>query len=370
MESAGQPHNFSPRSMPPGPPRPGFAAGPRPPSNNFAPITNGAPRPHPPPFNNPQQINNANSANSSFPARTPSNANVANSSIPVNTMIPRGPPRGIPSPMNPSMERPPSASTNFPSMQTPQHLNPSMQQARPSVPTTPSQSQPGNFPTQQPRAPVGYPAQSINAIPRPTTFVPSSTDGFAQFGNPAGFMPPSNEPRPQAPMGFTPGHAPSATMPASGVNPRNLMVSIEPGNQCPQSYSRLTFDKFPESESVRQRAGNMPLAAIYRPFSDLPGTEPVPVVNFGSNAVVRCRRCRSYISPFAIFIENGRRWQCALCWNVNEVEPEYFCPINPETGKRRDHYERPELNSGIIDILAPEEYTLRPPPSTRLRFCD
>jgi len=138
-------------------------------------------------------------------------------------------------------------------------------------------------------------------------------------------------------------------------------MPLDPANQCPKEYCRLTFDKFPESENVRQRAGGIPLAAIYRPFCDLEGSTPVPIVNFGNCPVVRCRRCRSYVSPFAFFIENGRRWQCALCWNVNDVEPDYYCPLNPETGKRQDANQRPELYSGIIDIIAPDEYTIRPP---------
>lgn len=138
-------------------------------------------------------------------------------------------------------------------------------------------------------------------------------------------------------------------------------IVIDPSSQCPKEYCRLTFEKFPESENLRQRAGSVPLSAIYRPFNDTEGSPNVAVVNFGSIPVVRCRRCRSYISPFSFFIEHGRKWQCALCWNLNDIEPEYYCQLNPETGKRLDHMQRAELNAGIIDIIAPDEYTLRPP---------
>jgi protein transport protein SEC24 len=63
-----------------------------------------------------------------------------------------------------------------------------------------------------------------------------------------------------------------------------------------------------------------------------------------------------------VFVNSGRQWQCALCFNVNEVESEYFCELDGHTGKRLDYLQRPELSCGAIDIIAPDEYSLRPPP--------
>ena len=86
----------------------------------------------------------------------------------------------------------------------------------------------------------------------------------------------------------------------------------------------------------------------------------VPVVNFGSTGVVRCRRCRTYINPFVSFLDGGRRWRCNVCALVNDVPNEYFCELDQD-GMRRDRMERPELHLGTVEFVAPQEYMVRPP---------
>jgi protein transport protein SEC24 len=44
----------------------------------------------------------------------------------------------------------------------------------------------------------------------------------------------------------------------------------------------------------------------------------VPVINFGSAGVIRCRRCRTYINPYATFADAGRKWRCNLCTLLND----------------------------------------------------
>lgn len=39
---------------------------------------------------------------------------------------------------------------------------------------------------------------------------------------------------------------------------------------------------------------------------------------------------------------------------------DYFCALD-QTGQRRDLHERPELNCGAVEFVAPEAYMVRPP---------
>jgi len=178
--------------------------------------------------------------------------------------------------------------------------------------------------------------------------------------------------------GFTPGDTRQPMPPQIGVgsgahagpgqNPAARILSPEmtQQSQCPAAYGRLSFEKFPDSEATRSRAGNMPLGIIYQPFNE--AGPAVPTVNFGNMGVVRCRRCRSYVCPFALWMDGGRRWQCIFCWNTNDTESEYFCQLDPNTGTRLDRAERVELHSGVFDIIAPDEYVLRPPPPPSYLF--
>ena len=128
-----------------------------------------------------------------------------------------------------------------------------------------------------------------------------------------------------------------------------------PGSCGPESM-RLTCAALPASTALRQRFG-LPLALMLHPMA--PGPPP-PVVNFGSAAIVRCRRCRTYINPFCQFTDGGRRWRCNCCTHLNEVPVEYFCTLDAN-GRRRDMDERPELSLGTVEYVAPAEYMVRPP---------
>lgn len=51
-------------------------------------------------------------------------------------------------------------------------------------------------------------------------------------------------------------------------------------------------------------------------------------------------------------------WECNLCGAETEVVPEYFSNLNPlsQPMRRLDHEQRPELNLGTVDFVAPEDY--------------
>ena len=125
---------------------------------------------------------------------------------------------------------------------------------------------------------------------------------------------------------------------------------------CDPRYLRLTCGALPVNQSVKQRFG-LPVACLVRPL--IPG-ENVPVAQFGSSGIVRCRRCRTYINPFVQFIDGGRRFRCNVCQLPNEVPVDYFCTLDAN-GRRRDVHERPELRHGTVEFLASQEYMVRPP---------
>jgi len=126
---------------------------------------------------------------------------------------------------------------------------------------------------------------------------------------------------------------------------------------CDPIFMRMTVNALPTSAATRQRFG-LPTAVLIQPLAN--NGASAPVVNPDGAAIVRCRRCRTYINPFCAFTDGGRRWRCNCCAHLNEVPAEYFCPLD-STGRRRDCAERPELCCGSVEYIAPAEYMVRPP---------
>eukprot|EP00798_Chlamydomonas_sp_ICE-L_P030133 gene30133-35109_t len=130
----------------------------------------------------------------------------------------------------------------------------------------------------------------------------------------------------------------------------------DPSN-CRPNNMRLTVNGIPSSSSLRTR-WSLPVGVVVHPMSDEKLGNPVPLVNLGSAGIVRCRRCRTYINPFVLWSDAGRRYKCNVCVMLNEVPPECFCDHN---GQRKDLHDRPELASGTVEYIAPAEYMVRPP---------
>lgn len=132
-------------------------------------------------------------------------------------------------------------------------------------------------------------------------------------------------------------------------------AASNPG-QCHPKYIRMTVNALPNSPATKAKAA-LPLGAIITPLARC-AEAPVPVVNFGSAGVVRCRRCRTYINAFVSFIDNGRRWRCNVCSLANDCPSNYICELD-QSGARRDKMERPELHCGAVEFVAPQEYMVR-----------
>ena len=155
----------------------------------------------------------------------------------------------------------------------------------------------------------------------------------------------------------TPGGA------AQGVDmttfPRPAGLSVPPAPQqpnAPPAFLRLTTNAIPNSAHLAQRFG-VPLGAIITPLST---AEHAPVARFGESGIVRCRKCRTYINPFVQFQDGGRRFRCNVCSYVNDVPPDYMCPLDAN-GQRVDLAQRPELTHGTVEYEASAEYMVRAP---------
>ncbi|KAL6502874.1 Protein transport protein Sec24A [Orobanche hederae] len=125
---------------------------------------------------------------------------------------------------------------------------------------------------------------------------------------------------------------------------------------CSSRFFRLTTSGLPNSQSLASR-WHLPLGAVVCPLAE---GEEVPVVNFSTTEIMRCKRCRSYVNPYVTFTDSGRKWRCNMCSLLNDVPGDYFAHLDA-SGRRVDLDQRPELLKGSIEFIAPAEYMVRPP---------
>ncbi|MEW5302407.1 MAG: hypothetical protein WDW36_005198 [Sanguina aurantia] len=128
---------------------------------------------------------------------------------------------------------------------------------------------------------------------------------------------------------------------------------------CSSDNMRMTVNAIPATTALRSR-WPLPLGAIVHPMADEAFGRTVPVVSLGPAGIVRCRRCRTYMNPFMVWMDGGRRFKCNVCALLNETPPEYFSSLD-HNGQRKDAEERPELGCGTVEYVAPDEYMVRAP---------
>ncbi|KAL3648810.1 Protein transport protein Sec24A [Castilleja foliolosa] len=215
--------------------------------------------------------------------------------------------------------------------------------------------------------PNPFVAQQINYVPVPpmATPPPGPYSGVQMQQN--GFGPPTAnlqglaEDFSSLSLGSVPGSF-DAGLDAAAL-PRPLDGDVEPKSSsemnCSSRYLRLTTSALPCSQSLASR-WHLPLGAVVCPMAESPTGEEVPIVNFSTTGIIRCKRCRAYVNPFVSFTENGRKWRCNMCSLLNDVPGDYFAPVDA-SGRRVDLDQRPELLKGNVEFIAPAEYMVRPP---------
>jgi protein transport protein SEC24 len=238
------------------------------------------------------------------------------------------------------------------------------QQARPPMAPPPPQSH-----LQQQQKPVPPPASNVQFYqPAQNGGAPVPVAG--QSGPPATGPPP---PQPVdrlaeqfggmgvgAPPPMSGGQGQSVASPG-GMGAVVEAVEIDDAANCKPAFMKCTLGRIPHSDKLGLGM-KLPIGVVLTPMAlDRTGEDcPVDVINFGKSGIVRCKRCRTYINPFVVWVNNGRQWRCNICSYVNEVPHEYFSHLD-EDGNRRDKAQRPELSQGSVELVAPSEYMLRPP---------
>ncbi|RAL45924.1 hypothetical protein DM860_006078 [Cuscuta australis] len=299
----------------------------------------------------------------------------------------------ISSPPIPLAGPPQSMSTSQPSAAVPQSpIGPNypapMRSFQQSMPTFSSYSP--DRPILQPGFP-GYPSQQTTVVSQPptgqATFFPSQPGGYvsappSSFLSQGGYFPPnpmtlsgSAPPIPQMhglvedfkslSIGSIPGSYDTGI--DAKVLPRPLEVEdnrqesplseMFPMN-CSSRYLRMTTSGIPNSQSLASR-WYLSLGAVVCPLAEAPDGE-VPVINFATTGIIRCRKCRTYVNPYVTFTDSGRKWKCNMCQLHNDVPGDYFAHLDA-SGRRVDLDQRPELTKGSVDFIAPAEYMVRPP---------
>jgi len=120
---------------------------------------------------------------------------------------------------------------------------------------------------------------------------------------------------------------------------------------------RSTVNAVPVTNHLLKKS-KLPFALIIQPYTSLRDAEdPVPLVS--DTVISRCRRCRSYINPYAAFLDHGHRWRCNMCNLTNEV-PQAF-DWDPAQQQNVDRWQRAELNHSVVEFIAPQEYMVRSP---------
>eukprot|EP00049_Salpingoeca_infusionum_P017496 m.353204 g.353204 ORF g.353204 m.353204 type:complete len:801 (+) comp16706_c0_seq1:2-2404(+) len=135
-----------------------------------------------------------------------------------------------------------------------------------------------------------------------------------------------------------------------------------PTPQVPEAYKRVnckskvirsSLAAVPETGSLLSKSG-LPFSLHVYPFA---ADAKVPVVS--NLTITRCRSCRTYINPFASFVQGGVKWRCNICARLNDL------PSGFDYDRRHeqviDRATRPDINSSSVEFVAPADYMVRPP---------
>lgn len=143
-----------------------------------------------------------------------------------------------------------------------------------------------------------------------------------------------------------------ATVPPLVTSIRPESVVHDGGSARPQHLTCSMY-QVPTAEDIL-KATSIPLGIVIKPFdeSEVDGNMTIPITG---SEIIRCNRCRAYMSPYMRFVDGGRRFQCALCHHISDVSQTYYAHLD-HMGQRLDRYERPELYLGSYEFKATSEF--------------
>ncbi|OLY77779.1 Protein transport protein Sec24C [Smittium mucronatum] len=129
---------------------------------------------------------------------------------------------------------------------------------------------------------------------------------------------------------------------------------IDEGNSNP-NFVRMSMYNIPNTDELL-KVSQLPLGLVVQPLASIgPNDTPLQIVDFGDEGPIRCLRCKTYINPYMVFIDGGKRFVCNLCKHENDVPDDYFCNLDM-AGRRLDWDLRPELKCGSTEFVATKEF--------------
>lgn len=84
-------------------------------------------------------------------------------------------------------------------------------------------------------------------------------------------------------------------------------ATVDTTLNCDPIFMQLTVGAIPATPQLVTQS-SLPFGLCVHPLAQhrsLP--KEVPLVDFGTTGVIRCKRCRTYINPFVTFSDGGRR---------------------------------------------------------------
>eukprot|EP01130_Rhizamoeba_saxonica_P018922 TRINITY_DN9650_c0_g1_i1.p1 TRINITY_DN9650_c0_g1~~TRINITY_DN9650_c0_g1_i1.p1 ORF type:complete len:822 (-),score=181.15 TRINITY_DN9650_c0_g1_i1:53-2518(-) len=174
-------------------------------------------------------------------------------------------------------------------------------------------------------------------------------------------MPAGDSVGPVMPQPSVGGVAPGTVYSGPGVtSPANVSAKKRDVIECSPEFIQATVSKVPSTPGLLKKS-SVPFGLVVHPLSTTNGVDQtIPLLDFGSLGIIRCKICRVYINPYVTFHDAGQRWKCNMCNSYNQVPSSYYCPVD-KNGIRTDIADRTELNHCAVEFIAPTEYMVRPP---------
>lgn len=150
------------------------------------------------------------------------------------------------------------------------------------------------------------------------------------------------------------------------IPPEKMLIQNETSNSAPE-YIRSTLNAIPKTNSLLKKSG-LPFALVIKPYQHLNDLNNPPPLNT-DGIIVRCRRCRSYLNPFAQFMPQTRKWRCNFCRLANDLPMQFDdAMVNSSSDDLFHRYNRNEVKHGVMEYIAPREYSVRQPPPSVYAF--
>ncbi|UKK00065.1 protein transport protein sec24-like [Theileria orientalis] len=127
-----------------------------------------------------------------------------------------------------------------------------------------------------------------------------------------------------------------------------------------KNFVSLSVETLPATDQLYQKS-NLTLSYTIAPLNRV---EDVPLINYGSEPIMRCKSCRAYINPFVRTDPSKRFWLCNLCETSNELQGKYLAAFNHFYGSNHNGGNSEvdyELKCGVVEYIASADYTVRPP---------